>query len=224
MKLQSFQILIALTTLTVFACGGSSGSGYEPDETSNYLVTFTSTWSVETQSLDFPQSPHFSGLIGAVHNDKVTLWKEGGFSSPGIKQMAETGATTLLSEEVSQMIIDGTVYVRLSGGGISTSPGTASLRLTAHRDYNRVTLVSMLAPSPDWFVGTSGLSLFENNDWLIEKKVVLYAYDAGTDSGETYTAENQPSNPAEKIRMIDGYSFSVDGTIIPVGTFTFKRL
>ena len=224
MKLQSFQILIAITALTFIACGGGSGTGYEPDETSNYLVTFTGTWSVETHPLDFPQSPHFSGLIGAVHNDKVTLWKEGGFASPGIKQMAETGAKTLLSEEISQMIIDGTVYVRLSGVGINTSPGVTSLRLTAHRDYNRVTLVSMLAPSPDWFVGVSGLSLFENNDWLIEKEVVLYAYDAGTDSGVTYTAENQPSNPAEKIRMINGYSFSDDGTIIPVGKFTFKRL
>jgi len=224
MKLQSFQILIVLTVLTVIACSGSSGPGYEPDETANYLVTFTSTWSSVTHPQDFPQSPHFSGLIGAVHNDKVSLWKESGFASPGIKQMAETGAVTLLSEEISDMIIDGTVYVRLSGGGISTSPGTASLRLTAHRDYNRVTLVSMLAPSPDWFVGTTGLSLFENNDWLIEKEVVLYAYDAGTDSGETYTAENQPSNSVEKIKMIDGYAFLVEGTVIPVGTFTFKRL
>lgn len=224
MKLQSFQILIVLTVLTVFACSGSSGSGYEPDETANYLVTFTSTWSAETHPQDFPQSPHFSGLMGAVHNDKVSLWRDGGFASPGIKQMAETGAKTLLSEEISDMIIDGIVYVRLSGGGISTSPGIASLRLTAHRDYNRVTLVSMLAPSPDWFVGTTGLSLFENNDWLIEKEVVMYAYDAGTDSGETYAAENQPSNPAVKIRMIDGYAFLVDGNVTPVGTFTFKRL
>ena len=224
MKLQSFQILIALTALTAFSCGGSSGSGYEPDETANYLITFTSTWSSDTHSLDFPQNPHFSGLIGAVHNEKVTIWNEGGFASPGIKQMAETGVKTLLSEEISDLIIDGAVYVRLSGDGIAASPGTASMRLTAHRNYNRVTLVSMLAPSPDWFVGTSGLSLLENNDWLIEKEVVLYAYDAGTDSGETYTAENQPSNAAEKIRMIDGYAFSVDGTVSPVGIFTFKRL
>ncbi len=224
MKYQSFQILIALTALTAFACGGSSGSGYEPDETANYLVTFSAEWSAETHPLDFPQSPHFSGLIGAVHNDKVTIWKEGDFASDGIKQMAETGVKTLLSEEISDSIIDGTVYVRLSGDGIEASPGTASMRLTAHRNYNRVTLVSMLAPSSDWFVGTSGLSLFENNDWLIEKEVVLYAYDAGTDSGETYTAENQPSNPAERIRKIDGYAFSVNGNVTQVGTFTFTRL
>lgn len=224
MKCKSLYIIFILAVCSVVACGGSSTSGYETDETAIYLVTFTSTWSKDTHTYDFPTNPHFSGLIGAVHNNKVNLWKEGRLASPGIKQMAETGVNDKLSEEIGAMIIDGNAYVKLSGGGISTSPGTVSMRLTAVRDYNMVTIVSMLAPSPDWFIGVSGLSLFENDDWLIEKEVELYVYDAGTDSGETYTAKDLPTNPPERIRKIDGYAFTINGSVLPIGTFTFKRL
>lgn len=218
-------VFFSVTICFVFACGGSStNSGYDPDETANYLVTFTSTWSKETHPLDFPSSPHFSGLIGLVHNSSVKLWNEGNLASPGIKQMAETGGKTILSEEIDALIVSSSAYVRLSGSGINPSPGDVSMRLTAHRNYNLVSLVSMIAPSPDWFVGVSGMSLFENGDWVIEKIVELYVYDAGTDSGESFTAANQVTNPPVPIKKKSDYSFSANGTIIPVGIFSFKRL
>ena len=178
----------------------------------------------KTYPQDFPTNPHFSGLIGAVHNENATFWKEGQIASPGIKQVAETGSKDGLADEVASLIIDGSAYVKLSGDEMPVSPGTVTMRFTAHRDYHLITFVSKLAPSPDWFVGISGMSLMEKNDWIIEKAVELYVYDAGTDSGTTYTAEDQPTNPPEKIRKITGYPFLVEGKIVPVGRFSFLRL
>ena len=87
-----------------------------------------------------------------------------------------------------------------------------------------VTLVSMLAPSPDWFVGVSGLSLRDNGEWISTLVVDLHVYDAGTDSGPTYTSPNQNTVPAEPITEITGLPFSTGGPVPPLGTFTLTRI
>lgn len=53
--------------------------------------------------------------------------------------------------------------------------------------HHLVSLVSMISPSPDWFVGISSLELCETSCTWVESKVVdLYPWDAGTDKGITY--------------------------------------
>ena len=60
----------------------------------------------------------------------------------------------------------------------------------------------MIAPSPDWFVGVSGLSLLVDGVWVEQRVVELYPYDAGTDGGTSYTSANEPTVPPEEIRRI----------------------
>ena len=36
-----------------------------------YRVTFQATWSAETHPTNFPANPHFSGLVGATHNENT---------------------------------------------------------------------------------------------------------------------------------------------------------
>ena len=81
-----------------------------------YKVTFNTTWSEETHPDDFPSNPHFSGLIGASHNEKVTFWKEAELASPGIKNMAETGSKNPLNTEITNAILGGTAFKLISGG------------------------------------------------------------------------------------------------------------
>lgn len=50
-----------------------------------------------------------------------------------------------------------------------------------------VSFVSMISPSPDWFVGISALELCQQDcTWLESKVIDLYPWDAGTDNGVTY--------------------------------------
>jgi hypothetical protein len=61
----------------------------------------------------------------------------------------------------------------------------------------------MIYPSPDWFVGVSGLELcLPNGSWIEQKILNLYPVDAGTDSGPTYISPDQPTIPKEAIRRI----------------------
>jgi hypothetical protein len=189
-------------------------------ETTEYEVTFRATWSEETHPIDFPPSPHFSGLIGGTHSDLVSFWNEGELASLGIKRMAELGSKTVLTQEVQAAITAGTADAVLSGGGINPSPGSVAMTFDVDEAFPLVTLVCMLAPSPDWFVGVSGLSLRENGAWIPQLIVDLVVYDAGTDSGESYGSPNEPTDPPVPIFEKNDGPFAENNV---VGTFTFAQ-
>ena len=189
--------------------------------TATYRVTFASSWSAQTHPDGFPPNPHFSGLIGATHDATSTLWENGGLASDGIEQMAETGGTSALRTEAETLIAQGRALAAVSGGGIGLSPGSVTLTFEVTEGFPLVSLVTMLAPSPDWFVGVSGLDLFDGGAWLPERTVDLFVYDAGTDSGPNYTSPNDDTNPPEPIAQIADPPFAANGN---VGTFTFTLL
>lgn len=50
-----------------------------------------------------------------------------------------------------------------------------------------ISLISMIQPSPDWFVGVSGIELcLSDCTWMENRIINMYPWDAGTDSGPTY--------------------------------------
>ena len=195
-----------------------------PAPSAQYRLTFEATWSDVTHPIDFPPNPHFSGLIGSTHGPAARLWEEGGTATPGIKNMAETGGKSPLDSEIDLLIGAGSACARISGGGVSLSPGEVTVTFTVDQDCPLVSVVTMIAPSPDWFVGVSGLSLFENGAWVEQRVLELLPYDAGTDSGGTYTSPNEPTASPEAIYKIETEPLLVNGTVPPLGTFTFTRL
>ena len=162
-----------------------------------------------------PNSPP----IGGVHNGNVSFWNGGQLASPGIESMAETGATGTLSSEIQTAIDAGNALATMEGNGLGSSTGTVIIEeFPINTNFPLVTLTSMIAPSPDWFVGVSGVSLLEDGQWVQERQVVLFPYDAGTDDGDGYTAADAESNPHQPISSLSGVTPFSDQ---PMGTFTF---
>lgn len=186
-----------------------------------YRVVFDATWSSSTHPADFPSGAHFSPLIGAVHNDGAAFWAPGRAATRGIEVMAETGATGPLTTEINAAIPDGALAV-INGRGIG-SPASATIQgVVVREDFPLVTLVTMIAPSPDWFVGVAGQSLLmDDGRWTEELQVILYPFDSGTDSGTTYRSPNRDTSPPQPIRSVKGVSPFSDA---PMGTFTFTRV
>jgi hypothetical protein len=195
-----------------------------PEPSTQYLLTFEATWSAATHPVDFPPNPHFSGLIGASHGPVARLWVVGEAATPGIRAMAETGAKSPLDGEIDALIADGTACTTISGDGVNPSPGTVAVTLTVSLDCPAISVVSMIAPSPDWFVGVSALSLLEDDTWIEQESIELFPYDAGTDSGVSYASADQPTEPAGPVHGIDTEPLLVDGAVPPLGTFTLVRL
>jgi len=192
--------------------------------TARYHVTFQATWSAGSHPTDFPSSAHFSPLVGGTHTARVTFWREGVLATAGIRDMAERGLTTRLSEEISAAIAAGTAERVFTGGNIAISPGTATADFEISQSHPFVTLVSMIAPSPDWFVGVSALSLFEGGQWIDERRIELVPWDAGTDSGATFTSPDLVTAPPAPIAPITAAPLSPAGRVTSLGTFTFTRL
>jgi hypothetical protein len=214
--------LAALLVVGLARCGGDPIATVETvdSSTASYTVVFDATWSQTTHPTSFPAGPHLSGLIGGTHGPGVTFWEAGGLSSPGIRAMAEAGSKGPLGLEVEDAILAGTASRVLSGGGIGLSPGNIELTFEMKLAFPLVTLVSMIAPSPDWFVGVQGVSLLDDGTWVDSLVVDLRAYDAGTDSGVTYTSANVETVPPAPIVQITESPFDVTAA---VGTFTFSK-
>ena len=137
--------------------------------------------------------------------------------------MAETGGKSPLTSEIATRMTAGTAGELISGGGVGRSPGRVSVQFTASQDFPLISVVSMIAPSPDWFVGIHGLPLFRNGQWVDELVVELDPYDAGTDSGATFQSPNSTTSPQVPItRLVQ--PFDVDGVVASMGTFTLRRL
>lgn len=215
-----FLIVGALFLFRSHSYGSKVRAAPVATETAKYKIVFNATWSPSTPhpypggTGTFPGGAHFSALIGGVHSDKVTFWQSGQLASAGIERMAETGSTIILASEVNNAITAGKAKSVILGSDINT-PGTTTINeIVVAVDHPHVTLVSMIAPSPDWFVGISGLSLMENGDWVNEKTINLTAWDAGTEEGSGFSLSNPDTNPHEAIRQLTTHS---------LGTFTFTR-
>ena len=91
----------------------------------------------------------------------------------------------------------------------------------AEQSFPLMTLVAMIAPSPDWFVGVSGVSLMADGEWIDQQVIDLFGYDAGTDSGTAHESDDDPTVPRENIALLTGLSF---GNGEPLGTFTVTRI
>ena len=216
--------MILFSQLILLACSNTQEPATDPDTgNASYKVTFTSTWSATTHPDSFPASPHFSGIIGATHNMNIDLWESGELATAGIETVAETGGKATLENEINALIDIGDTDQLISEGGINPSPGKISFNVTLKPDYSFISLVSMLAPSPDWIVGVNAINLMESGVWVESKTIDLYVYDAGTDDGDNYTATNLDANPKQIIARIETSPFLVGDTIKPIGTMVFEK-
>lgn len=192
-------------------------------DSATYDLIFNATWSSQTHPVDFPSNSHFSGIIGMSHNDSSTLFVEGKLASLGIKNMAELGSKLALIDEINLKIGEGDGFYLISGEGINPSPGKVSAQLLVDQSHSFVSVTSMIAPSPDWFIAASVQNLLQGGFWIDSLTVDVTSYDAGTDSGVTFKSANLTTNPPENIFKIDSPPLGLDGNVISLGTFTFIR-
>ena len=167
-----------------------------------YQVTFEGNWTLASTPGGVVAGAHFTTLIGGVHGSGVTFWQSGSRASAGVEMVAELGATGTFRGEVARSPHTRSVIEQgVSGGGT----GRATFNIDVTRTHPLVTLLSMIGPSPDWFVGVSGVSLLDGaNGWRQSLVVDLFPYDAGTEDGTEFSLSNPDTNPQGVITGIAG--------------------
>ena len=180
-------------------------------DSARYRLTFEGTWTLAATPGGVHRNAHFSPLIGAVHNDRVSFWEPGGRASPQIEKVAELGIQRDLKALMER---SPQVLAVLEKEPDRKGTAQTTIELEATRDYPLVTLVTMIAPSPDWFVGVSARSLLDDGGrWVDDLEIDLFPYDAGTEEGTEFSLDNPPTVPRGTIRSIQG-----------MGPFTDERM
>ena len=169
-----------------------------------YSIQIQGSWNTGVTPGGVPSnSPHFTTFVGGIHNDQVTFLESGGSASAGVESMAELGTTGTLVSEVNAEKPDADRALTLAAPGITGSRTHNNIAFTS--DHPRITLTSMVAPSPDWFVGVSGRSLLDSSgNWLPTLTVSLYPWDAGTENGAEFSLSNPATSPKGLIASIRG--------------------
>ena len=171
--------------------------------TAVYTVTFKGAWTTGVTPDGVPSGAHFSPLVGGVHNAGISVVESGGTASAGVESMAEVGGTAGLEAEVVAAMADALAV--LNGSGNISPTASQSLTATLSTEYPRLTLLTMVAPSPDWFVGVSGLPLLDDQGrWLRSHEVDLFPWDAGTEDGSEFSLDNLATTPQGTIESIRG--------------------
>ena len=208
-----------LLAVMVLGAQQEPARGQTDTESATYTVTFEGNWNTDSTPGGVAGGAHFTTLIGAVHNGDVTFWKPDDTATPGVERVAEEGLTGTFETEIANA--GAAVRSRVRHDGTSAT-GRRTFEVEFSRSHPLFTLLSMIAPSPDWFVGVSGMSLLDGSDWLPSLPVDLFPYDAGTEEGEDFSLSNDPTSPWETITSLRGESKFSDTTPIARLSFTLK--
>lgn len=219
-------VILSLIALLFFAC--TDDEDMVPNDAENsieYLVTFNINWNSTDFPTNYPSNAHFSRLIGWSHGANESFFKIGTFATDGIKNMAETGGTSPLDDELMELIEEGKGYKSFIGSNLDSGTGEIVLKVEVTEEYPSITLATMIAPSPDWYIAVVDINLLENSSFVDQKTVDARVYDAGTDSGVTYASPNETTNPQIPITIfVDsplGNGVELNATI---ATVSFKKM
>lgn len=202
-----------------------SSLGVAGAETSaRYRLDVTYHWSAETHPEGFPAEAHMSGLAGVTHGKKYVMFRDGNTASSGLILMAEGGRDTILQAEWVEAMRKDRVGVPFEAPEVKALPGAVSLEFEATEEHPFVSFTSMIAPSPDWFTGVAALSLRDGEVWRDRIAVPLWAWDAGSDSGSEYDAENAETQPRQSVRLLTLPQFFDDEGLRAVGEAVLTRL
>jgi len=94
--------------------------------------------------------------------------------------LAETSALTTGTQEIVGAAQSGLADQLIAIRQRLAAPGLATLSFMVHRWHPFVSLATMIAPSPDWFVGVHGLDLHSGESWVEEVVLDLVPYAAGS--------------------------------------------
>lgn len=212
MKLLTLSLLI----LVLSSCK-KTGTVENLFSEATFSIEVTGKWS----SPDFtvPAGVHFTNFAGMVHNSNGELWKTGKLATKGVENVAETGSTTAIVLEIDSLIRTKNA-LSLILFTPPTATGTKKATLYCNSNYSFVSFASMIAPSPDWFIGLSGLNLYNNNKWIADTTIQLFVYDAGSEDGDVFDYSSPPTNPQQPIRLLE----ASQATVLANGNTTLKAI
>ncbi len=176
-----------------------------------FTLQYMTNWSVSCNGTMYlgqsqmPPGAHLTDLAGATHNPTYTMWEVGAEASAGVELVAEEGKTGMLETEVTAHS-GANQFITTNENEFISPVETVTITFTADGEFPELSLMSMVAPSPDWFVGLSRVSLVNDDcTWKDTITHPLRVYDAGTEGDRfPFSLLNSNEDPPKNISRFAG--------------------
>ncbi|WP_415919813.1 spondin domain-containing protein [Tateyamaria sp. SN6-1] len=199
-----------------------TGAAFAQEE-ARYRIEVTFAWDGATGA-GHPEDKHWSRLIAFAHSARYALFEDGDTASSGLALVATNGRVTVLEAELAEARRRGRVGAHVVAPGLDNGVGTFVVELPVTARHSLVSFATMLAPSPDWFSGVSGVELRDADMWRDAVSRPLWVWDAGADSGPAFSGPNMDTQPRQSVRLLTHPAFLTDAGLRPIGTVRFTRL
>ena len=198
------RVIVLCFFFLLTACGITPTKVSKDQIGAEYSLLFESLWTPNSPHSgdSFPSSAHFSPPVLITHTSQAQFWAEGQTASEGVESMAEVGGTRQLGLEFSSKQRAHEALAALDGDSFDWDE-KQTITIAANTHADRLTVLTMIAPSPDWFVGLNGIAL-RNADGTWKDKITceLVGYDAGTEEGVRWSLSNDDTNPVQSIHKL----------------------
>jgi len=213
-----WSVSLLLVVVLVVVVRKVSSNSCSSDRLVVYQLRLDTGWGEETFPKQYPQwrpPAQWSRTVGYSHGTGMSLFSIGSVAGQGVKQFVETGDSDLLDKEATNR----TFLDTFSAPPISSGIGNTTTRVFVDGNHTKVSLVTKLVPSPDWFVGLDSLELCQDGKFIDNIRLEADPLDAGTDNGFTFTSPNWPTEPQGTVFQITSQYPSH-----PAGSFNYPHL
>lgn len=181
--------------------------------TRKYSLEIKNRWTQANFPTRYVSNAHFSPFVVFSHRSDFYVFEKGESASSKLEELAETGATDIISDLYDNNIKD--VGCGVKGNSMFSSDGPQTIEIPVNTEYNTITILSMIAPSSDWFVagriqlgvdGNPATALPKFMDWLAfgndpfkkSGSIDLKNYDAGTEQDAIHFSLKNEPEPHQK--------------------------
>jgi hypothetical protein len=170
---------------------------------------------------------HVTALKCLVHARDTFLWKPGSAASKGLEYVAEDGYDGFINDELDSILSYGKGLSKITLPPFAVT-GTMDTILAFNTNFSCFSFASMIAPSPDWFMGVNSIDLVRNNKWVMDITVPVLLYDAGTEDGDVFAYDNAPTSPQQPVALLTPANASVlangNSSLAAIGSIRFLKI
>ena len=225
-------LLVSLLCIFFFSCKKETAKTIAEevptvkiDTLASYKIIITGIWKSPQHTI--PATEHFTQFIGLIHSNECNVYSLGALATKGVENVAEIGSSTILKREMDSLIATNKALSKF----YLTIPGIVgkdSTSINVNIKHSKISFESMLAPSPDWFVGIDSYNLIQNGKWITDVTIPVYGYDAGTEDGDVFGYANPATVPQQPISLMTPANASViangNAVIAPFASLRIVKL
>ncbi|XP_055596210.1 spondin-2 [Uranotaenia lowii] len=203
--MESFLVILMMIGAYLVDAAIIRGESCDAEALVFYRIRLVTNWNRKLFPKHYPEfrpPPQWSITYGQSHNASFRLFRLKDYASQAVQNFAETGHAHALEEHLAEQQSNGMIHDEFHLPKIPKGQGATEGTFFVDGQHTKVSFMTKIVPSPDWFVGVDSYNLCLAGRWVDNITIPLGPLDAGTSNGLTFTSPKWPTNPPNVIEQI----------------------